>query len=68
MVGWHHSFNGHELQQTLGDGEGQVGRCAAVHGVTKSQTGDLATEQQQPQIYSCPKSEGKSNQVLRFKH
>ena len=22
MVGWHHRFNGHELGQTLGDGEG----------------------------------------------
>ena len=25
MVGWHHWFNGHELGQTLGDGEGQGG-------------------------------------------
>ena len=23
MVGWHHQFHGHELGQTLGDGEGQ---------------------------------------------
>ena len=23
MVGWHHQFNGHELRQTPGDGEGQ---------------------------------------------
>ena len=23
MVGWHHGFNGHELEQTPGDGEGQ---------------------------------------------
>ena len=23
MVGWHHWFNGHKLEQTLGDGEGQ---------------------------------------------
>ena len=22
MLGWHHQFNGHELGQTLGDGEG----------------------------------------------
>ena len=22
MVGWHHQFNGRELGQTLGDGEG----------------------------------------------
>ena len=23
MVGWHHRFNGHEFEQTLGDIEGQ---------------------------------------------
>ena len=23
MVGWHHRYNGHELEETLGDGEGQ---------------------------------------------
>ena len=23
MVGWHHQHNGHELELTLGDGEGQ---------------------------------------------
>ena len=23
MVGWHHPVNGHEFEQTLGDGEGQ---------------------------------------------
>ena len=25
MGGWHHQCNGHELEQTLGDGEGQGG-------------------------------------------
>ena len=24
MVGWHHQFNGHEFEQTLGDGEEQA--------------------------------------------
>ena len=24
MVRWHHQFNGHESEQTLGDSEGQV--------------------------------------------
>ena len=38
MVGWHHQFNGHELGQTLGDGEGQETLALAVHGVTKSWT------------------------------
>ena len=23
MVGWYHQLNGHEFEQTLGDGEGQ---------------------------------------------
>ena len=44
MVGQHHELNGHELGQTLGDGEGQDGEdwSAAVHGVEKSwsQLGD----------------------------
>ena len=38
MVGWHHQFNGHELEQTPGDGEGQEAWHAAVHGVAKSWT------------------------------
>ena len=38
LVGWHHQLNGHEFEQTLGDGEGQGGRRSAVFGVTKSQT------------------------------
>ena len=33
-----YELNGHELGQTPGDSEGQRGLCAAVHGVTKSQT------------------------------
>ena len=38
MVGWYHGLNGHEFEQTLGDGEGQASLCAAVHVVTKSRT------------------------------
>ena len=37
MVGWHHQLNGHELEQTLRDAEGQ-GILAIVHGVAKNQT------------------------------
>ena len=37
MVGWHHRLNGCEFEQTPGD-EVREARCAAVHGVTKSQT------------------------------
>ena len=39
MVGWHHRLNGHGFEQALGVGDGQGGWCAAVHGVTKNQTG-----------------------------
>ena len=35
MVGWHHRFNGHEFEKIPGDSAWR----AAVHGVTKSQTG-----------------------------
>ena len=38
MVGWHHWLNGHEFEQAPGDGEGQGGWRAAVHGITKSRT------------------------------
>ena len=46
MVGWHHWFNGSELGQTLGGGEGQGSlACRSSRGSRK--TGhDLATEQQ----------------------
>ena len=39
MFWWHHWLNGHEFEQTPGDGEGQGSLVAAVHGVPKSQTG-----------------------------
>jgi len=38
MVGWHHRLNEHAFERTPGDGEGQEGLGAAVHGVAKSQT------------------------------
>ena len=37
IVGWHHRLNGHEFEQTPGNGERQGAWHAAVHGV-KSQT------------------------------
>ena len=39
MVGWHHRFNEHEFEQTLGDGEAREAWCANnVHGITESDT------------------------------
>ena len=38
IVGWHHQLNGHEFEQTPGDGEGLRSWYAAVNGVSKSWT------------------------------
>ena len=38
MVGWHHQLNGHDSEQTPGDGEGQGSQCATVYGISRSQT------------------------------
>ena len=38
MVGWHHRLDGHGFGWTLGVGDGREAWCAAVHGVTNSQT------------------------------
>ena len=43
MVGWHHRLNGHECEQTLGDGKGQ-GSLKSMG--LKRVRHDLATEQQ----------------------
>ena len=33
MVGWHHQLNGHKLEQTPGDGDGQGGLvCCNLRG------------------------------------
>ena len=50
MVGWHHQLSGHEFEQTLEIVIDREAWYAAVHGVIKSQTGDLATDQQQIEV------------------
>ena len=46
IAGLYHSFNGHELEQTLRDGDGQRGlACCSPWGCRVRH--DLATEQQQ---------------------
>ena len=46
MVGWHHRLNGHEFEQTLGDGERQ-GSLMLQAMVLQRVGHNLATEQQQ---------------------
>ena len=48
MVGWHHRLNGHEFEQSLGDREREVLQSMGSQRVGH----DLATEQQQSEIYS----------------
>ena len=38
MVGWHHQLNGHEFEQVLGTGEGQVSLVSYSPWVAKSWT------------------------------
>ena len=38
VVGWHHWLDGNEFDQALGTGMDREAWCAAVHGVSKSQT------------------------------
>jgi len=45
MVGWHHQFNGHEFEQTLGDGEGQEGMvCCSPRGQKETQLSNWTTK------------------------
>ena len=47
MVGWHHQLNGHEFEQSPGDGEGQGSlACCSPWGHKESDMA-LVTEQQQ---------------------
>ena len=47
MVGWHHRLNGHEFEQTLGDGDGQGSlECCSLWGPMQRVENDLVTEQQ----------------------
>ena len=37
LVGWHHRLNGHEFEQSLGDGEGQGSlACCSPQGCKES--------------------------------
>ena len=51
MAGWHHQCNGHELGQTSGDGEGQVGlACCSPWGRKES---DVAGQLNNNKVGSC---------------
>ena len=48
MVGWHHPLNGHEFEQTLGNGEGQ-GKPGVLQSMGLQRVGhNQVTEQECP--------------------
>ena len=55
MVGWHHQLNGHDFEQTLGDGEGQ-GRleCCSPWGHKESDTAERLKNSNHSAKYSVP--------------
>ena len=55
MAGWHHWFNGHELGQTLGDGEGQRNLvCCRPWGLEESyRLGHWTTTTETVLVFSC---------------
>ena len=62
MVGWHHQFNGHEFEQTLGDGEGQ-GSLACCSPWGRRVGHDWMTEQQQCSIWSLLMEKAQINSI-----
>ena len=57
MVGRHHQLNGHEFEQTRGDGERQGSlACCSPWGSQKARH-DLVTEQQQNDLFIIPSPE-----------
>ena len=56
MVGWYHQLDGHEFEQTLGDGEGQGSlQCCSPWGHRAGR--DLAIEQQLLYIHQPGKNQ-----------
>ena len=54
LVGWYHRFNGHEFEQTLGDGEGQRSlACCSSWGHKESDTDEATEDPGMPSILSC---------------
>ena len=48
MVGWHHQFNGHEFEQTLGESEGQGNlACYSPWSCQESDTTECLKNKQQ---------------------
>ena len=62
MVGWHHRLNGHEFEQTPGDGEGQGSlACYSPWGHKQSDTTlQLNNNKLLPSIFNLQSSESQN--------
>ena len=57
MVGWHHGLNGHELEQTLGDSEGQGSlACCSSWGCKESYTSEWLNKKYQRDEFHTQKN------------
>ena len=57
MAGWHHQCSGHELGQTLGDGEGQGDLvCCSARGLKTSDTTGQLNNKKPELPYRRPQS------------
>ena len=55
MVGWHHQLNGHEFEQTPGDGEGQGSlACHSPWGRKESDMTELPNNSNLPPMADVP--------------
>ena len=60
MVGWHHQLNGHEFEQTPGDGEGQGSlACCSPRHLKKSDTTEQLNNNQLPTSWVCDRDSRK---------
>ena len=65
MVGWHHWCTGHELGQTLGDGEGQRSlTCCSSWGHEELETTWRLNKQQETYNAILPSGKGSGNPLL----
>ena len=48
LVGWYHQLNGHDFEQTLGDGKDREAQHAAVHGVAELDLTTTTTRMNKP--------------------
>ena len=67
MPGWHHRCNGHELGQTLGDGEGQRGLvCCRPWGCKVGQLNSNSRSGKRGVISGCITEVGHPGRALKY--